>query len=389
MAMSDPLSWLDEDAAGRAEKGLARSLTPLGTAGPGRVVAGGRTLANFASNDYLGLAADPRVVAAGCRAAEQFGWGAGASALVTGWREPHEALAEDLARFEGVESVALFPTGYAANLGAVASLAGKGDAVYLDRLNHASLVDGARLSGASLRVYPHADADMLASTLRRDQGRYRRTLIATDGVFGMDGDLAPLSDLAEIARRFSAMLLVDEAHGTGVFGPDGRGASSELGVADRVHARVGTLSKALGSLGGFVAGSRRLVDHLVNSARTLIYSTALPPAAAAAAREALAISRAEPWRRERARMLGDRLRSGLSNAGVEIVSSTGPIVPVMVGEPERALALAGCLRERGFLAPAIRPPTVPRGTSRIRLTATAATKEDEVDSLVRAIAGSL
>src|SRR5512135_3247455 len=203
----------------------------------------------------------------------------------------------------------VFPSGFAANLGTIAALVGTGDAVYADRLNHACLIDGVRLSGARLRVYPHRDAGRLEEILARDRGRFRRSLIATEGAFSMDGDLAPLADLADLAERFGAMLLVDDAHGTGVFGPDGRGAAAEAGVADRVPIKVGTLSKALGSVGGFVAGSRQLVDWLVNHARTLIYSTALPPAAASAARAALGIVQSEPWRRARVRALGVRLRA--------------------------------------------------------------------------------
>jgi 8-amino-7-oxononanoate synthase len=383
--MPDPLAWIDDEAAERARSGLTRTLVPRGPAGPGRLESDGRALVNFASNDYLGLASDPRVIAAATRAAEAFGWGAGASALVSGWREPHQALADDMARFEGAEAAVLFPTGFAANLGTVAALVGPGDAAYLDRLDHACVIDGARLSGASLRVYPHNDVARLESALRRDRGRFRRTLIATEGVFSMDGDLAPLADLADLAERFGAMLLVDEAHGTGVFGPDGRGAAAECGVADRVHVRVGTLSKALGSIGGFVAGSRRLIGRLVNHAPTLIYSTGLPPAAAAAAREALAISRAEPWRRERARGLAARLRGALSAAGLAIGPSAGPIVPALLGDPGRAMTLADRLRQRGYLVAAIRPPTVPKGTSRLRISVTAAHAEEDVEGVVRAL----
>ena len=370
----DPLAWLDEEAADRSSKGLARSL----------VVRDPR-LINFASNDYLGLAADPRVVKAAMDAASSYGFGSGASALVTGWTEAHAALASDLAEFEQVEAVALFATGYAANLGTVAALAGQGDAVYLDRLNHACLIDGAKLSGATLRVYPHNDADRLDAALARDRGRFRRSLVATDGVFSMDGDLAPLDRICEICERHDAMLMVDEAHGTGVFGAGGRGACEEHGVCDRVPVRVGTLSKALGSLGGFVAGSRRLIDHLVNRARPLIYSTAMPPACAAAAREALRIVRAEPWRRERISRVADALRAALRASGWYVPVSRGPIVPVVVGDPVRAVAISERLRDRGLLVPAIRPPTVPAGTSRLRVCLSAAHDDSEAARLVAEI----
>jgi 8-amino-7-oxononanoate synthase len=383
----DPLAWIDDEATERARRGLRRTLVAHGAAAPGRLERDGRSLVNFASNDYLGLASDPRVVAAAVRAAEAFGWGAGASPLVSGGRTPHRELAEALAAFEGTEAAVLFPTGFAANLGAIAALVGPGDVVYADRLDHACLIAGARLSGARLRVYPHGDAGRLGAILARDRGRFRRSLIATDGVFSMDGDLAPLVELVELAERSGAMLLVDEAHGTGVFGPDGRGAASECGVAGRIPIRVGTLSKALGSLGGFVAGSRRLIDRLVNHAPTLIYSTALPPAAAVAAQAALAIAQAEPWRRERVRVLGDRLRGALTAAGFEVLPSTGPIVPVPLGDPARAVALADRLRACGFLVPAIRPPTVPAGTSRLRISLTAAHTEEDIAALVRVLGG--
>jgi 8-amino-7-oxononanoate synthase len=371
--MGDPLAWIDEESRAWARRGLARRLVvhPVGR--------------NFGSNDYLGLAADPRVVDAARRASEAFGWGAGASPLVTGWGEAHQELADELARFEETEAAVLFPSGFAANLGTIAALVDKGDAVYADRLDHACLIDGVRLSGARLRVYPHNDAGRLGAILARDRGRFRRALIATDGVFSMDGDLAPLADLADLAERFGAMLLVDEAHGTGVFGPDGRGAASEEGVADRVPIKVGTLSKALGSVGGFVAGSRRLIDWLVNHARTLIYSTALPPAAVAAAREALRIVRAEPWRRERVRALGARLRADLSAGGHDVGPSAGPIVPVLLGEAGRAMSAAERLRDRGFLVPAIRPPTVPEGTARLRISLSAAHTDEDVAALAGAI----
>ncbi|HWE39778.1 MAG TPA: 8-amino-7-oxononanoate synthase [Isosphaeraceae bacterium] len=380
--MPDPLAWLDVEADERARLELVRRRVTFEVTGPGRVRDGERELINFASNDYLGLANDPRLAAAARRAAEVEGWGAGASPLVSGWRRSHEALAVELAEFEGTEAALLFPTGFAANLGAVAALVGKGDAAYLDRLDHACLVAGAKAAGASVRVYPHHDIDRLESILMRDSGRFRRSLIATDGVFSMDGDLAPLAGLADLADRFGAMLLVDEAHGTGVFGPDGRGATSECGVADRVQVRVGTLSKALGSIGGFVAGSGRLVDHVLHRAPSFVYSTALPPAAAAAAREALAIARAEPWRRDRARALGRRVAEALRRAGLDVGPIAGPIVPVVVGDPARALSLSRSLRDRGLLVPAIRPPTVPRGTSRLRISLSAAHAEGDVRSLI-------
>jgi 8-amino-7-oxononanoate synthase len=381
----DPLDWLDDEAHDRERLGLVRTLHAYGGAVEGRVLDGEVPLVNFASNDYLGLAADPRVVGAAVEAASRYGWGSGASALVCGWREPHERLANELASFEGVEAVALFPSGFAANLGTVAALVESGDAVFADRLDHACLIAGSRLSGARLRVYPHNDAEALERLLTRERSQYRRVLIATDGVFSMDGDLAPLRRLVEVAEAFDAMLLVDEAHGTGVFGSTGRGAAEACGVCERVPIRVGTLSKALGSIGGFVAGSRRLVDHLIHRAPSLVYSTSLPPAAAAAASAALGIVRNEPQRRARVFEMADSLRAGLRLAGWAVPESQGPIVPVMVGEPEAAMVAAGRLCEAGFLVGAIRPPTVPRGTSRLRISVTAV----HTGEWMRELAGAL
>jgi len=385
----DPLAWIDAEAEAWTRRGLGRRLVAMGGATPGRVERDGRSLLNFASNDYLGLASDPRVIDAARVAADRFGWGAGASPLVSGWREPHEALASALARFEGVEAVALFPSGFAANLGAIVALIGPGDAAYLDRLDHACLIDGARLSGARLRVYPHGDVDKLGAILARDRGRFRRALIATDGVFSMDGDLAPLAGLAGLADRFGAMLLVDEAHGTGVHGPGGRGAASASGVDRGVHVKVGTLSKALGSVGGFVAGSRRLVDRLVNHARTMIYSTGLPPAAAAAAARALEILEAEPWLRAGLMARAAAFREALPGLGLPAAGPGGPIVPIVMGEPTRAVEVAGRLVDRGCLVAAIRPPTVPAGTARLRVSLTAAHGLGDVDRLLAALGSAI
>jgi 8-amino-7-oxononanoate synthase len=380
--VADPLAWLDAEADDRRRRGIARELRRLGPARPGRIADGRAELIHFGSNDYLGLSSDTRVIAAARQAAESLGWGAGASALVSGWRTIHDDLAAALARFERTEAAVLFPSGFAANAGTIAALVAPGDAVYVDRLGHACLVAGARLSGAVLRVFPHNDADRLAAILSRERTRYRRVLVATEGIFSMDGDLAPLVALVEIVERHEVMLLVDEAHATGVFGPDGRGACSACGVAERVPIRVGTLSKALGSLGGFVAGSRRLIDHLVNRAPTLMFSTAVPPAAAAAAMTALEIALAEPWRRERAVELGGSVRDALTAAGYDTGSSAGPIVPMILGEPSRAVMLASALREEGLFVPAIRTPTVPRGSDRLRISVTAAHTDEDIARLL-------
>ncbi len=383
--MNDSLRYLEDAASDRARRGLNRRLISRGAAPLGHIFVDCRKCIHFGSNDYLGLAADPRVVAAATEATFRYGWGAGASALVSGWSDAHQGLAAALAVFEEVDAVALFPTGFASNLGTISALVGPGDAVYLDRLDHASIVAGARLSGARLRVYPHADATRLNAILTRDSGRFRHRLIATDGVFSMDGDLAPLAAIAAIAERHDAVLLVDEAHATGVVGPDGRGAAALLDVERNVHVRVGTLSKALGSLGGFVAGSTRLIHHIMNHAGSLIYSTSTPPAAAAAAHAALNVARSEPALRSRLEAHGRRLRERLREAGLAIPESAAPIIPITLGEPELALDAARRLAERGFFVPAIRPPTVPAGTARLRVSLSAAHDVDQIDALAEAI----
>ncbi len=388
----NPLSWIVAETAERDRRGLSRTLVEHGSAIPsGRLDRQEQTLINFASNDYLGLASDPRVIEAACQAALEFGWGSGASPLVSGWRTPHQELAEALAGFEQVEAVALFPTGYAANLGTIAALVGNGDTVYSDRLNHSCLVSGARLSGARLRVYPHCDLERLATLLERDRkaNQSRRILIATDGVFSMDGDLAPLADLVDLAERFGAMLLVDEAHGTGVFGPVGRGACSAFGVSDRVPIKVGTLSKALGSIGGFVAGSRALVEHLQHRAPTFVYSTALPPAAAAAALAALKIVQQEPERRGHLFSISRTLRQKLRDLGALVPEGEGPILPVLLGEPGLAVQASETLKAAGLLVPAIRPPTVPEGTSRLRISLSAAHTPEDLEVFLRAYPGTI
>ena len=379
------LAWLQDEATLLQTQGLERRLVCMQEIEGGKIRLDQDWLWNFSSNDYLGLAGDPRVKAAAAEAVGKWGAGCGASALVCGWTRLHQDFAEDLAEFESAEAVALFPTGFAANLGAIVSLVGPGDAVYLDRLDHACLIAGAKLSGARVRVYPHADLDRLATILKRERGGYRRVLIATDGVFSMDGDLAPLKGLVDLADQFQAMTLVDEAHATGVLGPGGQGSCALLGVKERVSARVGTLSKSLGSMGGFVAGSHQLVARIHNRAPTFMFSTALAPAVVAAAQAALAIVRAEPERRSRLAELVTRFHESLGSKHVCIELNTVPIIPIMVGSPENALNAALVLRQRGFLVPAIRPPTVPRGTSRLRVSLSAILPPDVVTDLAQNI----
>ena len=364
---------------------MGRRLATRGGPQAAHVTIDGAELVNFGSNDYLGLAADPRLAAAAAEAADEEGWGSGASPLISGRSRAHARLEEALARFEGAEAAMVFPSGFAANAGTIAALAGPGDVVFADRKNHASLVDGCRLSRADVRVYPHGDWQQLGRLLARTDGDGRR-LIVTDSLFSMDGDLAPLVKLADVAERYGAMLLIDEAHATGVFGREGRGVAEQLGVEDRVHVRVGTLSKALGSAGGFVVGCRSLIEWFIHRARPYVFSTAGPPAAAAAALAALEIVQNEPHRRERLLERAEELCAALCAQGWDVGDSISQIIPVIVGTPGRAVELAAALRERGLFVPAVRPPTVPDGESCLRISLGFAHTPEMIDRLLVAMA---
>jgi 8-amino-7-oxononanoate synthase len=345
----------------------------------------GRLCIGFCSNDYLGLAADPRVVEALRRGAVEYGVGSGASHLVCGHQHPHHALEEELAAFVGRPRALLFSTGYMANLGVVGALAGRGDVVFEDRLNHASLLDAGLLSGARLRRYPHADAGVLGAWLRDDA--HRGGVIVTDGLFSMDGDLAPLPAIAALAGAHGAWLIVDDAHGLGVLGASGRGTLEHFGLgAAEVPVLVGTLGKAFGTSGAFVAGEEALIETLIQRARTYIYTTALPPALAEATRTSVRLVQEEGWRRERLHALITRLREGAAQLDLPLLPSDSPIQPLLVGEAGAALALSEALLEEGLLVSAIRPPTVPRNTARLRITLSAAHREAHVDRLLDALA---
>lgn len=382
----DRLAWIGRELAALDGHRLRRRLSVRAGPQAARLVIDGRELINFGSNDYLALAADPRLAAAVAEAAKQEGWGSGASPLITGYAQGHRRLQQRLAEFEGTEAALLFSSGFAANAGTIAALVGPGDGVFADRKNHASLLDGCRLSRADVRVYPHGDWRRLDHLLSK-AGGYRRRLITTDSLFSIDGDLAPLDRLVELAERHDAMLLVDEAHATGVFGPQGRGVAEQLGVEDRVDVRVGTLSKALGSVGGFVAGSRPLIEWLVNRARSYVFSTAGPSPLAAAVLAALEIVRDEPQRRRRLLARAESVRNELIAQGWQVGNSAGQIIPLVVGEPARAMQLAAALRTRGLFVPAIRPPTVPKGEACLRISLTSGHTEEMVARLLEALAG--
>ena len=346
----------------------------------------GRRCLNFCSNDYLGLAADPRVAQAARRALDEAGTGSGASALVSGYNREHRLLEEALAAFTGRPRALLFASGWAANLGVLRALLGRDDLLIADELNHASLIDGGRLAGARYVRVPHRDVAAVEAALTGRSGP-GLCMVATDTVFSMDGDLAPLPALAALCRRHDAALMVDDAHGFGVLGAGGRGAVELLDTRADVY--VATLGKALGVAGAFVAGSEDLIEYLVQRARSWVFSTAPPPALAAAARCALGIVQAEPERRERLAERVRQLRQGAAERGIGLVESGTPIQPLILGEEASALALSAALLRRGYWVAAIRPPTVPQGTSRLRLTLSAAHTEAQVEGLLDALAAGL
>ncbi len=375
---------MDDELRDLKARGLYRVRRRLESGTGASVRYRGRAFVNFSSNDYLDLARDPRLANAAARAARRYGTGAGASALVSGYSPPLRRLERDLAASEGHEAALVFSSGYAANLSVLSTLCGSEDIVFSDALNHASLIDGCRLSRATVHVYRHRDTDHLRQLLTDHGTASRRRLIVSDSVFSMDGDLAPLLQLLERARGHDAYLLLDEAHATGVLGEKGRGLSD--GVTDERLIRMGTLSKALGAQGGFVVGSRQFIDWLVNRARPYIFSTALAPPIAAAARRAVQIVHDEPERRQRVLALADLLRAELHGAGFAETDSRCQIVPVVVGDARKAVALSRRLEKAGLLVPAIRPPSVPEGTARLRISVTAGHTEEDIRRLVGELA---
>jgi 8-amino-7-oxononanoate synthase len=356
--------------------GLYREMRLIQSAQGARVVLDRREVVQLSSNDYLGLASHPTVRGAAAQAAERWGAGVGASRLVSGNTTLHSELEQQLAEFKGYEACVLIGSGYLANTGVIPALAGRGGVILSDALNHASIVDGCRQSRAETIVYEHCDLDSLSNGLRRAHGR--PTLIVTDALFSMDGDLAPLQGIVELARQHSALVLVDEAHATGVIGPAGRGLVAELEIEREVDVVIGTLSKALGSYGAFVCCSRDLARLLVNRVRTLIFSTGLPPASLAAASAALALLRSTPELVGNLRRNSQLLRAQLAARGFPVSPGEIPIVPLVVGDPHETLAVCEAALRKGVFAQAIRPPTVPDGTSRLRLVAMATHTDDDL-----------
>jgi 8-amino-7-oxononanoate synthase len=379
-----------ETLAAIRARGTHRRMRVLEGAQAPRMIVDGREVLLFAGSNYLDLAAHPEVAEAAGRAAREWGCAAGGSRLINGNLALHEALEEELADFLGVEAALAFSTGYQANVGVIPALVGPGDAVVSDALVHASIIDGCRLSRAAVHVFVHGSAEALDARLAEVTRTHRRTLVVLDGVYSMDGDLAPLPAMLAAARRHDALVLLDDAHGIGCLGAGGRGSAEELGVDLRdVDVVVGTLGKALGSFGAFVAGPASLRELLVNAARSFIFTCALAPPQVAAARAALALLAREPWRRERLQANAARLRDGLAARGVSTAPSASHIVPVRIGDNARTMAACERLLAAGFYAQGIRHPSVPEGTARLRITPMATHAEAEIDALVEAVAGAV
>ena len=385
----DSLNWIDEQLDRLRQRDLYRELPqPLKTVGPTCQV-DGQKLLNFASNDYLGLAADPRLIEAAAQSLAESGLGRGASPLICGRSTGHVELEQQLAKFENTEAALLFASGFAANTGTIPALVGEGDAIYSDAHNHASIVDGCRLSSAEKHIYPHNDVVALERLLQDGQ-KYQRRLIVTDTLFSMDGDLAPLPQLGELAEQYDAMLMVDEAHATGVFGEHGRGVVEHFSVDHpklhlQVHVRVGTLSKALGAAGGFVCGSQTLINWLANRARSYVFSTAQPATTSAAASAAIKIVAAEPEKRCNLLRTAAEFREQLQNQGWDTGDSSSQIIPLRVGSADQTMRFAEQLRRRGCWVPGIRPPSVAVGGSLLRLSLSAAHDEKMLVTMVEAL----
>lgn len=375
---------LSAELQARKEQSLYRHRRILQSPQSPEVIVDGQACLAFCSNDYLGLANHPNVIAALKKGADRYGVGGGASHLVNGHSQAHHALEEELAEFTGRPRALLFSTGYMANIGAVNALLDKRDAVFQDRVNHASLLDAGLLSGARFQRFLHNDSDNL--TLRLQRTEARRKLVVCDGVFSMDGDLAELPEICQTAAEHNAWVMVDDAHGFGCIGKQGRGTVDHFGLgADQVQVLVGTLGKAFGTSGAFVAGSEELIETLVQHARTYIYTTSMSPAIAEATRASLKLLQQDDWRREKLNHLITRFQSGCAQLGLPLMDSPTPIQPLMVGESDRAMAISAALEAKGIFIGAIRPPTVPQGEARLRVTLSATHTDEQLDRLLDAL----
>jgi 8-amino-7-oxononanoate synthase len=377
------MEQLNSQLAELTQQGLYRARRVIASPQGVELQLNGQKVINFCSNDYLGLANHPDIIQAFKNAADYYGVGSGSAHLICGHSAAHHALEEELAAFTGRDRALLFSTGYMANMGVIAALMDRRDSVFQDRLNHASLVDGALLSGARLKRYRHADTEHLASLMAQ---RPAKKLIVTDGVFSMDGDFAPLPALVATAKAQETWLMVDDAHGLGVIGTKGGGMLEHYQLSQNdVPILMGTLGKGFGTFGAFVAGSETLIETLIQKARTYIYTTAFPAAIAEATRASLKRITADEWRREKLRYLTDRFKTSVAQLGLPIMPSNSPIQPLLIGDSSRAVALSNALLERGFLISAIRPPTVPQGSARLRITFSALHEEQHIDRLVDAL----
>ena len=377
--------WLDTECETLEQAGLRRHLRTVMSAPTGTVNLDGRDVVLLGSNNYLGLSTHPQVIAAAVAATQTFGTGASGSRLLSGNSELYTTLETNLAKMKHTEAALVFSSGYAANTSIIPILAGEGDLILSDALNHASIIDGCRLSRATRKVYRHCDVEHLR-TLLSESTEFRRRLIVTDGVFSMDGDIAPLPDLYEVATHYDAMLLVDDAHGFGVLGKDGSGTVSHFALDGESIIQMGTLSKAVGALGGYIAGSRALIELLINKARGFIFTTGLPPATLAAATAALDVIRSSPELRQRLFSHVRCLKTALTHLGCTLLPSETQILPVVLGSPQQATSIADALLAEGVFAPAIRPPAVPPDTSRLRLTVMATHTETEIQQAIDAFA---
>jgi 8-amino-7-oxononanoate synthase len=372
----------------RREAGLYRSRKVIQSPQSVEVGLDGCKLLNFCSNDYLGLANNPEVIAAFQEGAERYGVGSGSAHLVCGHSEAHHTLEEALAKFTGRDRALLFSTGYMANMGVISALVGRNGEIFEDRLNHASLVDGGLLSKAKFSRYRHTDMAQLEVLLQKSDREEK--LLVTDGVFSMDGDIAPLPEMVSLCDQYGVRLLVDDAHGFGVLGEQGRGCAAHFGLSQKeLPVLIGTLGKAFGTFGAFAAGSEELIEHLIQQSRSYIYTTALPPAVAEATLTSLKILQADDWRRERLKKLIGRFRLGARRLGIELMESETPIQPILVGDSAKASALSGRLLKRGIWVGAIRPPTVPQGRARLRVTFSAEHSDDQLDKLLDGLAGAM
>ncbi len=382
--MQDPLKWIREELELIHDKKLFRLLTELETGQSPEVTISGKSYVLLGSNSYLGLSVDPKVVESAKLALEKYGTGSGGSRLVSGSSDLHRMLEEKIAQFKNTEASILFSSGYLANVGTISALFGSDDIIYSDELNHASIIDGTRLSRAKVRIYKHLDLNNLQALLDSDKNKTCKKLILTDTVFSMDGDLVPLPELVEISEQYGCMLMIDEAHATGVLGKRGSGATEHFGVEDRVPVVMGTLSKAVGSLGGYIAGSQELIDFIRNRVRSYIFDTSLPPASLAASITAIDIIENEPERREHLWKMVEQFKTGIEDTGLKVLPSHSAIIPILIGDAEPALNFAKMLRDNGVFTPAVRPPSVPHGMCRIRATLMAQHTQEHIDAALKA-----